>query len=159
MSNEKEAKNVFRTIIKAFDSEDYKYTVNEEELTVTITFKTDDLSATFKFIVDAERDLVRLLSFLPLSFSEEKRVDGALATVVANHNMINGSFDFDLSDGEIVFKMTTSYRGGVIDEACILYMLNVSLNMVDRYNDRFYDLSLGKMDLKEFIDKENESEN
>ena len=150
------AKAVYATIIKALDSENLKYQRDDENFRIDISFSTDDLDVKLIFSVDEDRDLIRLLSFLPGNFPEDKRIEGAVATSVANHNMVNGSFDFDLSDGEILFKMTNSYRGCTIGVECILYMLRVSLNTVDDYNDRFFALAKGMITLQQFMAKEGE---
>ncbi|MBR4943581.1 MAG: hypothetical protein IKZ28_06070, partial [Clostridia bacterium] len=104
------AKQVYATIIKALDSDNLKYTKDDNELRIDISFTTNDLDVKLIFSVDEDRDLIRLLSFLPGTFPENKRIEGAVATTVANHNMVDGSFDFDINDGDIVFKMANSYR-------------------------------------------------
>ena len=148
------AKRVYATIIASMDAQNLKYTRNDEALRVDLTFSTDDLDVALRFFVDENRQLVRLLSFLPGSFPEEKRVEGAVATCIANHGMVDGSFDYDFSDGEIVFKLVNSYRDSDISTEVVAYMLRVALGMVDQYNDRFYDLARGKMTIKEFSDLE-----
>lgn len=66
----------------------------------------DDLPMQFILIVDGERQLIRLLSPMPYAMSEDKRIGGALATCAASYSMPDGSFDYDLSDGSIIFRMT-----------------------------------------------------
>ena len=149
------AKQVYATIIKALDSDNLKYTKDDNELRIDISFTTNDLDVKLIFSVDEDRDLIRLLSFLPGTFPENKRIEGAVATTVANHNMVDGSFDFDINDGDIVFKMANSYRSGTVTTDCVLYMLRVALGTVDRYNDRFFALSTGMITLQDFIAKEN----
>ena len=148
------AKRVYATIIASMDAQNLKYTRDDENLRVNLTFSTDDLDVALRFFVDENRQLVRLLSFLPGSFPEDKRVEGAVATCIANHGMVDGSFDYDFSDGEIVFKLVNSYRDSDISTEVVAYMLRVALGMVDQYNDRFYDLARGKMTIKEFSDLE-----
>ena len=148
------AKRVYATIVASMDAQNLKYRRDDEALRVDLTFSTDDLDVALRFFVDENRQLVRLLSFLPGSFPEDKRVEGAVATCIANHGMVDGSFDYDFSDGEIVFKLVNSYRDSDISTEVVAYMLRVALGMVDQYNDRFYDLARGKMTIKEFSDLE-----
>ena len=145
------AKRVYATIIASMDAQNLKYTRDDENLRVNLTFSTDDLDVSLRFFVDENRQLVRLLSFLPGSFPEDKRVEGAVATCIANHGMVDGSFDYDFSDGEIVFKLVNSYRDSDISTEVVAYMLRVALGMVDQYNDRFRDVADGSMSLGEFL--------
>lgn len=155
MADQLKAKQTYQTILKAFDGQNLKYTVDASALKVNISFTTNDFDVKLIFTVDAERDLVRVLSFLPVTFPEDKRVEGAVATCIANHDMVDGSFDYDFTDGDIAFKMANSYRNGSMTTDAVSYMLNVALGTVDRYNDRFYDLAKGRMTIGEFVAKEN----
>ena len=150
-----QAKRAYATVIAMMDNDNLKYKRDDENLRIDLGFNTDDLDISMKFFVDTERDLVRILSFLPFKFPEDKRVEGAVATCVANHGMVNGSFDYDFSDGEIVFKCVDSYRGGTFTQETAKYMLDIVLGTVDKYNDRFYALAKGMMTLSDFVDKEN----
>ena len=59
------AKRVYATIIASMDAQNLKYTRDDENLRVNLTFSTDDLDVALRFFVDENRQLVRLLSFLP----------------------------------------------------------------------------------------------
>ena len=154
MADMQAAKRAYATIIAMMDSENLKYSRDDENLRIELGFNTDDLDVNMKFVVDTERDLVRIFSFLPFKFPEDKRVEGAVATCVANHGMVNGSFDYDFSDGELLFKCVDSYRGGTFSQETAKYMMNIVLGTVDNYNDRFFALAKGLMTLSDFVDKE-----
>ena len=136
------------------ESDNLKYSKDDNELRIDTGFTTDDIDVRITFLVDAERELVRLFSGLPFKFGEDKRVEGAVATCVANHGMVDGAFDYDFSDGEILFKMADSYRGADFTEENARYLLKVALSTVDNYNDRFFALAKGIMTVADFIVKE-----
>ncbi len=75
---------------------------------------------------------------------------------VANYGMISGSFDYDMSDGELRFRITQSFEDVDYNEDVFKYMLRVAFVTVDKYNDRFFMVGKGMMTLKEFIAKEND---
>ena len=79
-----------------------------------------------------------------------------MAVCVANYGLINGSFDYDLSDGEIRFRLVSSYRESILSEALFNYMIVVSAGTVDDYNDKFLMVSNGMMSAEDFIKWENE---
>ena len=155
MADMQAAKRAYATIIAMMDNDNLKYSRDDENLRIELGFNTDDLDVNIKFIIDTDRDLVRVFSFLPFKFPEDKRVEGAVAACVANHGMVNGSFDYDFSDGELLFKCVDSYKGDAFTQETAKYLLNVTLSTVDNYNDRFFALAKGLMTLKDFVDKEN----
>ena len=154
MANMYAAKTAYNAIIAMMESDNLKYSKDDNELRIDTGFTTDDIDVRITFLVDAERELVRLFSGLPFKFGEDKRVEGAVATCVANHGMVDGAFDYDFSDGEILFKMADSYRGADFTEDNARYLLKVALSTVDNYNDRFFALAKGIMTVADFIAKE-----
>ena len=150
-----QAMRAYATVIAMMDDDNLKYARDDENLRIDLGFDTEDLEVKIKFVIDEERELVRVFSFLPFKFPEDKRVEGAVATCVANHGMVNGSFDYDFSDGEILFKLVNSYKGDCFSKEAAGYMLGVAVSTVDNYNDRFFALAKGLMSLSNFVDKEN----
>ncbi len=147
------AKVVYQTLCKALEQRDWTFKKDEEKLLVNFGVSGDDIPMQFIIIVDAERQLIRLMSPLPFKMSEEKRVEGAVATCAASFGMADGSFDYDLSDGTIVFRMTASFRESLIGEGLFQYMISCSCAMVDKYNDQFLALDKGIVSITDFIEK------
>ena len=86
---------------------------------------------------------------------EDKRVDGAIAVCAANYGLVDGSFDYDLRDGEIRFRLTSSYRESALSEDLFEYMIMVSAATVDQYNDKFFMIAKGIMTVQQFLEQEN----
>ena len=123
------AKRVYVTLCEALDHRDWKYDKDESNLVAYFDVNGDDIPMKLILYVDAERQLVRLLSPLPFEMSEEKRIEGAIATCAANYGMVDGSFDYDLSDGKIAFRMTASFRESMIGEGLLQYMISCALRL------------------------------
>ena len=149
-----QAKSVYETFCSALDDEEWHYTRHDEDLVITCGAKGGDLAMDFYVLVDAERQVITLFSPLPFKMSEGKRVEGALVVNVANYGMTSGSFDYDLSDGEIRFRMTNSYRGSIIGKELFLAMVYTAASTVDRYNDKFLAVSTGVMSVEQFLEWE-----
>jgi hypothetical protein len=156
MENLIAAKSVYYAITSALNNKQLKYQSEPDQFRCHLSFSTDDLDVKVTIFVDAERELIRLISFLPFTFPEDKRIDGALAAIIANHGMIHGSFDFDFDDGQMIFKLTNSYKGGPIDDECVHYLLGVTVSTIDKYDDQFLAIAKGYMSLSDFIEKENQ---
>lgn len=154
-TNLTQARAVFATLCEAIEHGKWHYEKLEERLTVYFQVVGNDLPMQFIVSVDPERQLVRLLSPLPFKISEAKRMEGAIAACVASYGLPDGSFDFDLADGEIAFRMTASYRESLIGEGLFHYMLACSCMTVDRFNEKFMAIDSGMLSLAEFIANRN----
>ena len=147
------AKQVYQTLCEAIERREWNFGKDEEKLLVHFGVSGDDIPMQFILIVDAERQLIRLMSPMPFKMSESKRMEGAIATCAASFGMADGSFDYDLSDGTIVFRMTASFRESLIGEGLFQYLISCSCAMVDKYNDQFLALDKGIMSITDFIAK------
>lgn len=148
------AKQVYQTLCEAIERREWNFGKDEEKLLVHFGVSGDDIPMQFILIVDAERQLIRLMSPMPFKMSESKRMEGAIATCAASFGMADGSFDYDLSDGTIVFRMTASFRESLIGEGLFQYMISCSCAMVDKYNDQFLAINKGLMSIADFIARE-----
>ncbi|MGN0812258.1 MAG: YbjN domain-containing protein [Candidatus Coproplasma sp.] len=147
-----QAKKVYATMVRALKAKDWKFREEAEKLTIVSSCSGDDIDMNFIIEVDAEREVITFLSPMPFKTPEDKRVDMAIAVCVANYGMVNGSFDFDINDGEIRFRLTTSYCGCEVGEPFFMDMMSTALSTTDRYNDRFMMLAKGMMTLEKFIE-------
>lgn len=147
----KTAKTIYTQLCKALDARNWKYDKYEEELAVHFMVKGEDIPMEFTFSVDAERQLVRLKSTLPFSFDEDKRVEGAIITNSINYMLADGYFEYDITDGEISFKLTTSCRDSLISDETIEYMLRCALFVVEEFNDKIMAVSKGYMTVEQFL--------
>ena len=148
------AKSVYKILCDLFDEKELVYEKHEEDLVVTLTINGDDLPMDFVLKVDEERELIRLFSKLPVVFNGEKRLDGAIATCQINYGLADGSFDYRFDKGEVVFRMTSSYKDCVVSKELINYMMGCACYTVDDYNDKLLALSEGKISVKEFFNKQ-----
>ena len=162
MEDEKALKNaqkVYETICTAMEARDWHFQRHDDELTITCGARGEDLPMDIIFRVNPKAQVVTLFSPMPFKIAEDKRVDAALAVCVANYGLINGTFDYDLSDGEIRFRIVSSFRESILGEELFNYMLLVSASTVDDYNDKFLMVSKGMMSIQQFIEWENSRHN
>lgn len=156
MSDDKKLKNaqtVFKTLCEMMDEKELKYEKHEDDLVVNFILGGDDLPMQFVLNVDAKRELIRLLSPIPVTFEGDKRIEGAIATCQANYRIADGSFDFDFKNGRILFRMTSSYIDSLISKDLFEYMVAVASYTVDEYNDKFFMLAKGQLPIEEFFKK------
>ena len=146
------AKTVFTTLCDVMERRGWKYEKDEKDLAVHFIVSGDDIPMQFILVIDAERQLIRLMSPLPFKMSEDKRIDGAIATCAASFGLADGSFDYDLTEGRIIFRMTASFRESLIGEELFHYMIECSCVTVDEYNDKFLAIDKGLLSVSDFIE-------
>ena len=154
MDKKEQAKKVYETLCIAIDNRKWQCTRHDDTMVVTFGVASEDIGMNFILAVDAERQLIRLLSPMPFDIVEEKRIDLAIATCVATNRIIDGSFDYDLSDGKIVFRLTAPFMGCEIGEKLLQYMISLSCAIVDNFNDKFADINDGKLTIADFLASE-----
>jgi hypothetical protein len=141
-------------LLAMLDHHNLKYTVEEQtdiRTRIRIHFTGEDLPMTLHIILRTDRQIASIYSVMPFEIKEERRNDAALAVTAANHGLIDGSFDLNMNTGEIRFRLTSCYIGTVLTEQLFSYLMFVSAETVDRYNDRFEKLNNGELDLDGFL--------
>ena len=153
MADEKlaRAQKVYQTLCAALDARNWKYKRDEENLRILCSARGDDLPMEINIAVDSNKQLIILLSHLPFIIPEDKRLDVAIATSVVNNKLVDGSFDYDITDGHMFFRMTSSFIESEIGNELFDYMLMCSCYTIDEYNDKFLMLGKGKMSIQDFL--------
>ncbi len=152
--NMKQALTTYNTLCRMLDTRDWKYEKHEEDLLIKSGIQGEDLPIEFVMRVSPKTLLVSFISWLPFKIPEDKRIDAAVAVAVANYGLQNGSFDYDMSDGEIMFRLVSSFRESILGEDLFEYMILYSANVVDDYNDKLFMLSKGMITIEQFIQNE-----
>ncbi len=147
----KQARKNYETLCRLLDSRQWHYSRHDEDLTITCGARGDDLPMDLNIEVDADRELIMLLSPMPFDIPEDRRDAMAVAVSTANYRIADGSFDYNYLKGRIVFRMTASYRGSVIGEELFEYLLFVSCSTIDEYNDKFLLVSKSNMAGKDIV--------
>lgn len=156
MADEKKlalAQQVYQTLCDSLDHCDLKYGKEEEKLLVHFGMNGEDIPLHFIIFVDAGKELVTVLSPLPFKMSEEKRMEGAIAACAASYGMVDGSFDYDLNDGTIAFRLTVYFGDSQLGEGVFKYMIGCAGAMAEKYNDMFLALDKGAISLQDFMEK------
>ena len=153
--NLKQARAAFVSLCNVLDADEWHYEKDADEMEIDCTAQGDDLPIPIRIRVDGERLLVSLYSRLPFTVSEDRRREMAVAVSRANYNMVDGSFDYDISNGYILFRITGSIRKSLIGENALRYLVYCACNTVDNYNDKFLMVAKSAMtcdEVAQFID-------
>ena len=100
-----QANAVYNTILSVLDGRSWKYDKKEEDRVIFLKVTGDDLPMDFVIRVLDEQQVISIISFMPTSMPEDKRVEGAIATTIITNQLADGSFDYDMRDGSILFRL------------------------------------------------------
>ncbi len=152
MSKERDAKTLFGTMCRTLDNMNWTYKTETSDgfYIIRTSAVGEDLSMGLVIRIDINRALMYLKSPMPFSVPENKRAELGAATVIANMAMLNGCFEYDYSDGYCAFKLIIPFEECTISEKVCKYMIYVSCDMVDKFNDKMKALAEGNISLSEY---------
>lgn len=145
------ARATFKTLCKALEKEKWHYEKYEDKLTVVCGAQGDGLPIELNIRIDAEGQLVQLLSCLPYKVKEDKRIEVAIAVSAVNYSIVHGCFDYDVTDGSLYFRMTNSFSDCVPGTEVFSYMIYASCGTIDEYSDKFFMISKGMTSVEQFL--------
>ena len=148
------AREIYNMLCAAIERREWEFTKEENALLVHFVVNGEDIPIQMALFVESEKELVTVLSPLPFRMSRGKRMEGAVAACVASYGMADGSFDYDMEEGGIVFRLVASYRDSTLSEGVLQYMISCSCATVDQYNHRFHALEEGKISIADFVKME-----
>ena len=151
LKNLEQAKATFAVLCQALEKNEWHYKKDEEKLSIECGAQGDDLPMEISVKVDADRQLVMLLSHMPFVIQDDKRLDVAIAVSAINNALVDGCFDYDVTSGHMFFRMTNSFLESKISEEVFAYMLFCSCQVIDKYNDRFLMLAKGMLSIEQFL--------
>ncbi len=152
MADMEKAKVVYEGLCNALTHAEWKFKRFDEDLAIGTGAQGDDLPISFIVSVDANRDLVLLLSKMDFEVKEDKRMEMAVAITVVNNKLANGNFDLDLGNGTLAYRMALSYRGSILGREAYDYLIHASVSTIDEFNEKFLALATDMMDLEKFLE-------
>ena len=149
----KEAKKAYATLCQTLDSINWTYDKHDDDLIVTLGVNGDDIPMNLVMGVSPDNGLIILQSRLFTRFTADNMVKGALACAYATYNLIDGSFDLDVTEGTVTFRINASYKDSLISPELIKYMVITACETIDYYNDSIESVAQGTMEINDFFSK------
>ena len=146
------AKGIFDRLVIYMEKEGWhpKIVENDSVFHITASARGDDLPMDFSIRVDAKRQVLSVLSYMPFVMDKTRLIEGAVATSVINYVLAVGCFDYDIQSGSIIFRISTSWKNSQISDDVFEYLLMSSAYTIDKYNDKMLMVSKGIMSLDDF---------
>lgn len=144
-----DAQRTYDTLCAMLDKIKWKYQRDDEKLIIRTSAIGKDLTMPLHIVVSETRNVMYTKSPLPFVVPQERRTDMSVATSIVNFSMLNGCFEFDMASGFLGFRIVVPFGGCQISEATCHYMVMLTCEMVDKFNDKFQKISKGEMSLDE----------
>ena len=108
---------------------------------------------TVHFRTDEEDEILQIYTMLPHRAPEEQRLKVAEYVTRANYGLRIGSFEFDIRDGKVRYKVSVDVEGGALTYTMIDNMVGAGLSTMDRYFEGFMMVYYAGRSAEEAIDK------
>ena len=127
-------KSLFERVAGYLDTNDWHYTADTENKYFSMGCRIKEASVRIVIDVYEADDWNRLLTFstYPILVPEHRRAAVVEALTRINYQLIYGSFEMDLADGEVRFR-TVVEAEKELDDPMIDRVLNANLSAADRY--------------------------
>ncbi len=153
MADEKllQAQKLYAQVCDVLDKRKWKYDKDEEKFVVHFKISGEGLPISLIVVVDTERTLLQVLSPLSFKTSKEKKIELAVAACFANYDIADGSFDYDMYEDRLHYRIAAKYADSRIGDEFIEYLIDWTCTAVDTYSDKFLALSKGLIDFEGFM--------
>lgn len=131
--NKKLATEIYRTFCTAFDTRKWEHKRADRKRQLRFPVSIGGISMDFTLTVDVDRQLVRMVAILPEKVSEEKIPEVSAALCQVNCKLADGSFDLDMTDYAVAFRITAFFHNSRIGEAFVENMINFAIACIKRY--------------------------
>ena len=141
----------YKTLCGTLDKMNWKYTRHDDARKIITSAIGEDLTIALHFFVDAERQVMYVKSPLTFKIAEDRRDEVGKALHSANYSMLNGCFEYDAVNGFVAFRLVIPFEGCEVSQEMCKYMVMLTCQMVDKFNDKILALSEGRMTLQQFL--------
>ena len=141
----------FQNVCQFFDKRGWNYDADQQSLSIRYTVGGEDLDMSYKIFFEEERSLFIIISNLPFTVPSEKVVEYSIASNLVNDNIPFGSFSYNMSKGSSSFTLVNTFRTNPINEKMMDFFMSYVDYMVDKFNDKLYEVSRGYLNPVDII--------
>lgn len=117
----------------------YRYYDELQSFILEFSLKKSKLSEV-QAVINVREDCILFHAVSMLKVPQQQREKVAAYLTGCNYSLVYGNFEMNFSDGEVRFKNTLPYADCLPSMELIRNMLNIPVNMMDRYGDGLLDV-------------------
>lgn len=156
MKDMNKARAVYDTVCAALDKMKWVYDKEEEELAITTGAKGTDLPIDIVIRVIPEAEVLSVQVPFAFEVPDEHSIDVAIAVSAANYGLIRGCFDYDMTTGDLRFRICAPYNGNTtLAEDVVEMLVLIAATTVDSYQTRLLMVAKGVVTPSQFLAEEN----
>lgn len=144
-------KEVYELIIDVLKSHEFTYEENEENNSLSISLVGNDLDIPVLFNIDEDYNCIELFSSLPFSITKEKLTDLIIACNVLNERIPCGRFFVSVVANSVIYRNELIFEDSIVSEKAVESLISLSLDIIDRYNEKLFGLNCNIIDLDGFL--------
>ena len=148
---EAEGKAMFSLIQNVLKEKQADYEADEYRLSLTFRAKHGRKQIPITMLVDAPRQLILVMSWLPFQVRPIRRVDMAVATLYAGSTLSEGKLVYQIFDGSIHYRTEGIYARSEIGSTYIDHLITSAVVAVEKYSQQLQLLNDGDISLKTFL--------
>ena len=156
MKDMNKARAVYDTACATLDKMKWVYDKEEEELAITTGAKGTDLPIDIVIRVIPEAEVLSVQVPFAFEVPDEHSIDVAIAVSAANYGLIRGCFDYDMTTGDLRFRICAPYNGNTtLAEDVVEMLVLIAATTVDSYQTRLLMVAKGVVTPSQFLAEEN----
>lgn len=125
---------VFSTIVNYLTKNKMDFRKKDDVIFAEVTAREKDQPVEVRFQAYDKGKVLRVISTLPLNIPEHALEWMPSIICEINDQLVTGSFLFSEKQKRICFLLTQIYKGSLINEETIHYMLTVAFSYIDEYS-------------------------
>jgi hypothetical protein len=133
--------DVFATLVRFFDGEQWNFQTSTEQRSVSISFNGKAGRWTTHVKAFEEERQVGVYGVLPFTIEEPKRVVAAELITRINYGLVIGNFEMDFADGEVRYKTSLDFEGDQLTDKLLMQLVRANLTLMDSYLPAFIELT------------------
>ncbi len=152
-SKQSHAQNAYEMLCSTLQNMQWKFSRHDDRMEIITNAIGKAMRIDLHFYVNGERQLMYVKS--PVHYKGDD-VWGNRAMLIgqavnaANFAMLNGCFEYEEETGYLAYRMVIPFEGCRLSEEVCKYLVLLTCQMVDKYNQAFADLYSGKISLEQF---------
>lgn len=132
MDTSSETKEVYALVAAVLEKLKMEYVKKEDDFSLLTSVK-GNLMIPLHIIVSEQSGLVGFSAYAPFGVPEERRTHIALAIAKANMKSLDGCFEYNSSDGSLLFYSTAYYTGCEVQSGLIEYKILSVCSAMNKY--------------------------
>lgn len=140
-------------LCSTLDEMGWRYEKDKSRLSVETIVQGEDIPIKYLIQIVPDLQLLRLYSHMPFIVPEDKRLEMSYILNYINSKLVDGSFDFDVNSGGMLFRITSSFIDSEIGNLIFTYIIHTTAVVVDEFNDKLFEYADGQITFEQLMEK------